>query len=400
LNLGTRFVRRAVMRGSVAAAMATAGARLVRQRPGRAALVAFVTGAAIELPDAAPGLAAAGLAGVLLADDPVRGTASGAAGAAIALATQSSWPVAPRPAEIGASPGERVDAAAFSTGEGVVAVVNAVAGSSLGGNGGDGLTEHLPAAEVVELDDPERLGEVVDQAAARAEVLVVAGGDGTVNCAAEAAVRHGVPLAVVPAGTLNHLARDLGLTSVDDTVAALRDGTAVSIDVGVVDGRPFLNTASFGSYPELVDARERLETTIGKWPAVAVALATVLRRATPIEVEIDGRRRRLWMVFVGNGRYHPSGFAPSWRERLDDGLLDVRMVDGEHPFARVRLLLAVLTGRLGRSRVYEQTAARSIHVRSLDGPLRLARDGETFDGDDEFVIEKQAKALTVYVPTR
>ena len=92
-------------------------------------------------------------------------------------------------------------------------------------------------------------------------------------------------------GTLNHLARDLGLDGPDDAIAAVRDGHLAAVDLGCIDGKPFLNTASFGSYSEFVDARERLEGTLGKWPAMLVALFTVLRRATPLRVELDGHER-------------------------------------------------------------------------------------------------------------
>ena len=84
-----------------------------------------------------------------------------------------------------------------------------------------------------------------------------------------------------------------------------------------------------------------------------MALARVLRHGEPLEVEIDGERQ-VWIVFVGNCRYLPEGMAPTWRERLDDGLLDVRVVDASHPFCRTRLVVAALTGTLRRSRVFER----------------------------------------------
>jgi undecaprenyl-diphosphatase len=119
-----------------------------------------------------------------------------------------------------------------------------------------------------------------------------------------------------------------------------------------------------------------------------------------MRVELDGHERALWMIFIGNCRYHPHGFAPTWREHLDDGLLDVRLVDAGHPWARVRLLLAVLTGRLGRTAVYEERTTDTIRVHSLDGPLRLARDGETFDGGRDVLVGKESEPLAIYVPER
>jgi undecaprenyl-diphosphatase len=173
-------------------------------------------------------------------------------------------------------------------------------------------------------------------------------------------------------------------------------GTTVEVDVGTIAGRPFLNTASLGAYVDLVDVRERLEGRIGKWPAAIVALLVVLWRSSPVDVELDGRRRRVWLMFVGNCRYQPDGFAPTRRDRLDDGALDIRVVEHAHPFSRTRLMVAALSGRLRRCRAYDAWSAPALRVRSLQGPLRLARDGETFDGPPEFVVGKADRRLRVF----
>jgi diacylglycerol kinase family enzyme len=123
----------------------------------------------------------------------------------------------------------------------------------------------------------------------------------------------------------------------------------------------------------------------------------VLRRGEPVAAELDGRPRRIWAIFVGNCRYEPAGFAPAYRPHLRDGLLDVRVVDAAHPFAAARLIAAVLTGTLARSRVYEQRYAAEVRVRAGE-KLRLAADGETFDGSEEFTIRKRPQPLRVYVP--
>lgn len=277
-------------------------------------------------------------------------------------------------------------------------MVNQAAGSAPDGDLVDTIREHLPSALVVELEDGADLETVLREAADGALALGIAGGDGSVNSAAGIAYERGVPLMVIPAGTLNHLARDLGLHSAEQAVAAVRNGDLVAMDVGEIDGKLFLNTASFGSYTELVDTRESLEDRIGKWPAMVVALGRVLRHARPPVAEMDGTRQRVWMIFVGNCRYHPHGFAPTWRERLDDGLLDVRIVSAQHPGSRSRLLFAVLTGRLSRCRAYEERTVTELRVRSLDGRSRLARDGETFDGSADFTVTKRSEPLMVYVP--
>ncbi len=277
-------------------------------------------------------------------------------------------------------------------------VVNPGAGSRLGAESLQRLAEALPHARLVELGEGDDLGKALRAAASSAWALGVVGGDGSLNAAAGIAHAEGIPLFAVPGGTLNHFARDVGLDSVDDAIAALAAGEVLAVDLAKIDDRPFLNTASFGAYVELVDARQRLENRLGKWPAMVVALVQVLRRSCPTEVEIDGRYRKLWMIFVGNCTYHPHGFAPSWRTRLDDGQLDVRLVDAAMPGARARLIAAVLTGRLGRSRMYEELRVDELRVRRLDGDRRLARDGETFDGSAEFTVTKCPEPLLVYAP--
>jgi membrane-associated phospholipid phosphatase len=188
-------------------------------------------------------------------------------------------------------------------GTGVAVVANAAAGAALAPGPADRLREALPGAAFLEADAGEDLPHLLRRAVDGARVLAVAGGDGSASAGAAAAAEAGVPLLVVPSGTLNHLATDLGLHSLDDAVTAVRHGRVVAADVGVLDGRTFVNAASVGSYPELVAVRERLESRIGKWPAALVALVRVLARHDPIELEIDGRRRRLWFLFLGNGRF-------------------------------------------------------------------------------------------------
>ena len=381
------------------------GAAAARPLGVRAAAVAGVAGAAQEnLPLAAAGAGSLVWVARRRGWGPVdRGLVLRlAAGAGVGVATRFVWPVAPK------EPAAVAPHRAYSSlgpggdGEGVGIVVNPGAGRGAIGSAESpvvALRDGLPAAEIVELAEGDDLVEALERlVGAGCRAIGVAGGDGSINAAAGVALDHRLPLVAVPAGTLNHLARDLGVETVADAIAAVRDGYGAEIDVGWIAGRPFLNTASFGSYVELVDAREELEGRIGKWAAMGVALAGVLRHGTAVEVELDGKQRSLWLVFVGNCLYRPEGVAPTWRERLDDGQIDVRVVDASHPFCRTRLVVAALTGTLRRSRVFETWRATSLQVRSTDGPMRLARDGETFDGPEEFEIAKNGSRLAVFAP--
>jgi diacylglycerol kinase family enzyme len=202
----------------------------------------------------------------------------------------------------------------------------------------------------------------------------------------------------VPAGTLNHLASDVGLTEVDAAIAAVRRGRVVRMTLAELDGRVFVNAASLGLYPVLVTAREQLESRIGKWPAALLTAVRLLMTEVPTQIELDGRRRSVWLLLVGNGRFVNEGLSPRRRDRIDEPVLDVRVVGAEGPWARTRLAAAALTGRLARSPVYERWTAQTVRVRSLQGPLQLAKDGESWKGSSEPDARVHGRSLLLLLP--
>jgi len=369
-----------------------------------ASAAAFATGVALESPGRAVpvAVAAAGVAygrvhtGVHYPSDVVAGVVLGAA---CAVVVQRVWPA--RPAMSGAAEASPCAAPALADGEGLVVVINAGADSTAGiaQDLQQQITDTLPRADVVMCEDPSTIEKCLQEAAGRARVLGVAGGDGTVSCAAGVAVTQDVPLLVLPAGTLNHFAGELGVDDTESALKAVASGAAVEVSIAEAgDGLPFLNTFSLGLYPELVHRRERREKVLGKWPALAVALVEVLGRAQPTDIDVDGTARRVWLLFGGNGRYHPAGFAPSWRERLDEDVIDVRIVDATRRWGRTRLVAAVLTGRLGRCRVYEEQVVHEMRIRFHDEEPTLARDGETQPAPREITLRPSARKLIVYRP--
>ncbi len=292
----------------------------------------------------------------------------------------------------------RVDAPALPEGEGLVMVANTGAGTP---ERVRALADVLPRAEVVECE-PADVGAELEKAAARARVLGVCGGDGTVNAAAEVALRHGLPLAVLPGGTLNHFALDLGVEGERDLSRALQRGEAVRVDVGRFSaGRKrgiFLNTFSLGVYPELVRERERWSPRIGGWPAGLVGAVRVLRADRhPLHAELGGRKHPLWLLFAGNGTYHRMGLAPARRFDLADGKLDVRVVHGgRHP--AIRLLAAAFAGPLTRSPAHAAVRVRNLRVDGIAPGTLLAHDGEVTEVDGPVTLRKTPEALTVYCP--
>lgn len=166
-------------------------------------------------------------------------------------------------------------------------------------------TSGLPVdvTEVIATDLANRFREIASLGVTR---VGVAGGDGTVAAAADAAAPLSLELAVIPGGTLNHLAKDLEIP--DDVEAALRlaiAGSARPVDAGTVNGRLFLNTSSVGTYVTFVRMRERLERSLGyRLASVAAALRLLVRPPVfTVAVEIGGALQRYVtpLVFVGVG---------------------------------------------------------------------------------------------------
>jgi diacylglycerol kinase family enzyme/membrane-associated phospholipid phosphatase len=293
----------------------------------------------------------------------------------------------------------RVDTPERPDGAGVVLLVNPASGGGAGAKVIDQVRESLPRTEIVELGDDDDVGEALREAAKRAEVLAVAGGDGTVSCAASVAVDAGVPLAVFPGGTFNHFAKDIGCDSVAKTVDAVRHGRVASVDLVCLNERHMvINTASIGAYPTFVQTRERLEHKIGKPLAGLYAMLRTLRRDEPVRIAYDNKTLQTSLFFLGNSTYLPSGFAPSRRTRLDDGLLDVRILETGRRFSTVRILAALALGRLERSPLYHELRVPEFTFIAVDGPTVLAHDGEVGSEVTEATFSVRYRALPVFRP--
>lgn len=428
---GNKRARRAGLRGLVALSMASGVTNVVtkqltrRKRPvtttippirllrrmpwttsfpsgHSASAAAFATAVTVESPwlGVPIGIIAATVAAsrvVTGAHYPSDVAAGLAIGTGAGLLTLWWWPRSPSGPAAAYQPEYR--AVSSMSGAGVVIVVNVRAGSA-NDDIVTALRNELPDAEVIAVAPDGDLAALVAQAADRAKVLGVAGGDGTINLAARHAMDRDIPLLVLPAGTLNHFASELGVMSAADAINALRAGSAVRVDVGRVDHDVFLNTFSTGLYADLVRFRERWERRVGKWPAVLIGLVHVLRRSEPHELLVDGVPRRLWLLFAGNGRYRPKGFAPTYRPSLVDGHLDLRVVDADTRWARTRIVLATVTRTLRWTRLYEATAPDRVRLGVPDSMIRLSIDGEVKLVPGDLVVRIDRRALLVYRPER
>jgi undecaprenyl-diphosphatase len=293
----------------------------------------------------------------------------------------------------------RLDTPRRPDGEGVVLVINPASGSGTGARVVEEARAALPRMEVVELSEDDDAAEVLTSAAQRADVLAVGGGDGTVACAAGVALGAGRPLAVFPGGTFNHFAKDIGCDTVAKSVDAIREGSVAYVDVlRLNETGTVINTASIGAYPTFVQKREKLEHKIGKPLAGLYAMFQTLRRGDPVRIQYDNKTLRTSLFFIGNSTYLPSGFAPARRLRMDDGLMDVRILETEKRFGRLRILTSLALGRLVRSPLYHELKVPQFSFKVVDGPTLLAHDGELADELDEATFSVLYRALPVFRP--
>jgi diacylglycerol kinase family enzyme len=238
-------------------------------------------------------------------------------------------------------------------------------------------------ALIVELRRGQDPAEAARIASARTSIVVAAGGDGTVSRVANGLIGTRAALGVLPLGTLNHFAKDLGIPlNLEKAVATIAAPRVGSIDVGQVNDRVFLNNSSIGIYPSIIEARDELRRRgHRKWAAFALATFRVLRRHRGVLVRIEANgRQSAWrtpFVFVGNNEYEVDGIRLGSRARLDGGRLFAYLTPRVRTRELPMLLARALLGRVRQSGAFEIVSAAELWI---DTPkarrARVALDGE------------------------
>ncbi|HEX2575364.1 MAG TPA: diacylglycerol kinase family protein [Aquihabitans sp.] len=219
----------------------------------------------------------------------------------------------------------------------------------------------------------------------RPDAVVVAGGDGTVNCAAGEAVNTDLVLAVLPLGTFNHFAKDLGIPAdLDEAVRSLVTGDQRRVDIGEVNGRVFVNNSALGVYPAMIALRDRIrhQRGWGKVRAVPVAALRVMRSFPVHRFDLIGsdgyvrHRVRTPFVFVGNGAYDDDSGKVGERGSLVDGHLGVYVARVVSRWGLVRTIIRTVVSGTQAARDLDQATVAELEVSSKVRRLRVALDGE------------------------
>lgn len=255
--------------------------------------------------------------------------------------------------------------------------------------------------ELVEGDPATPPGDLIRSHADRVDLIIIGGGDGSLNCAADALAESNKPLGILPLGTANDLARTLNIPT--DLAAACRviaDGHTRRIDLGRVNNKPFFNAASIGLSVAITRRLSKGAKGLLGVLAYAVTAVRALGSGRPFRTEIrcDGEthRARTVQITVGNGRHYGGGLTVAEDAAPDDGRLDVYSLEVGHWFGLLPLLPALWRGnfkgreqvRVLRGRVVEVVTRR---------PRSVTADGEVVTRTPA-VFTVQPGAVTVFVP--
>ncbi|PYQ02775.1 MAG: sphingosine kinase [Acidobacteria bacterium] len=261
----------------------------------------------------------------------------------------------------------------------------------------------------VQAVEPAGLPAAVDRAAAGDhDAVVLGGGDGTLSTGVAALARDGQPkpLGILPLGTFNHFAKDLGIPiDLDGAVRTVVAGGERSVDLGEVNGNVFLNNSSIGIYPEVVRQREEIQDggIAPRWAAMLRAAVDQLQRFPMVTVtlRLPAREMRVTspMIFVGNNRYEMNLLKISRRARLDAGELFLYVARDRSRIGFVALALRALFARLDPEKDFVSAGLPCLEVAtSWRWSLRVALDGEVRRLATPLRYRVRPRALRVLAP--
>jgi diacylglycerol kinase family enzyme len=294
--------------------------------------------------------------------------------------------------------------------EPIPVIVNASAGNGSNTDWAEGLQQKFVAAglqvQVLVMQQGSEIAPAVAAAVKRGADLVVAGGgDGTVSAVAAGLAGSGVTLGVLPMGTLNHFAKDLGIPlEQEQAIAVIAAGRRLDVDVGEVNGRIFINNSGLGLYPDIVRDREQRQRRLGhgKWRALLEASIAAARRypVLSVQIDVDGKTltRRTPFVFIGNNEYTMEGFEIGERAALDRGRLSLYLTHRMGRFGLLHLALLALFRRLDQARDFDMLTTRGFVVNTHHQRLRVSTDGEVSVMETPLSYRIRAGALRVLVP--
>lgn len=266
-------------------------------------------------------------------------------------------------------------------------------------------TAREKGVEIIELSSDVDCPQVIrDRIRRGTHLFIAAGGDGTVHHVMQALVNSGADLAVIPTGTYNHFARDLGLPlDWREALEVALGGERRQVDTARINDRYFVNNVSIGLYPEAVTLREARGRDYPRWKARLYALYTTMRRYPHVNLTVEAEDRhevlRTHVFMVSNNAYDLGRVgieAP--RERLTGGHLSVYWLPHATRWALTRYLSRYLAGRVRTIPGFRSFRTRRMRVQSSRRELKIGIDGEVFTMQTPLVMTTVPRSLSVRVP--
>jgi diacylglycerol kinase family enzyme len=238
------------------------------------------------------------------------------------------------------------------------------------------------------------------------DAVVIGGGDGSVRTVAGLLAETGIPLGVLPLGTLNHFAKDLHIPlEIEAAVEAIAGGRMRLVDLGEVNGEIFVNNSSIGIYPYMIIDRERRRRggpKGTKWLAMVPAFFRMLRHFPKRRLQISAERLerpyRTPCLFVGNNEYRTELFAFGRREHLDRGALWFYVVKPRSPLEFFWMICRLCFKRLDQARDMDTFELAAAEIKAKTSRLPVALDGDVTVMPTPLSYRSRPRALRVIVP--
>jgi diacylglycerol kinase family enzyme len=248
--------------------------------------------------------------------------------------------------------------------------------------------------------------QIAESSDSRLSVVVAAGGDGTQSAVAAALTGTSAVMGVLPMGTLNHFAKDLGLPQqIGDAAHVIATGHPRAVDIGEVNGRVFINNSSIGLYPHVLRHRDDMRQRLGhgKWFAMLLAIIAIFRRfpVVKLRMTVNGASslRTTPFVFVGNNSYEIDRLNLGQRASLERGELCVYFANRTGRLGMLRLAFRALIGRLRQDRDFNALCATELWIDTPRTSISVAADGEILRLTPPLHYRIRPRALNIMLPT-
>lgn len=257
-----------------------------------------------------------------------------------------------------------------------------------------------------ETDQGDRLIHLARQAVKDGfDVVVAAGGDGTQSAVAGALAGTDTLMGVLPGGTFNYFARDLGVgETIEEALETLLDARPRAVDVGRIDGLVFLNNISLGVYPHILKTREGIykrwgRSRIAAYWSVLVAMRR-LRHPMRLTAIVEGEERHFTtaLVFVARSAYQLASFGLEGAEAVRNGQMAVLIAKARKPLPLMRSALRLALGLSAKNSDFDLIVADSLTIETARPRQLIAHDGEKTRMESPFHVDVMHGGLKVLVP--